>query len=75
MLELVGELTTAPQWSQRAAPLAAGRPNEPSYYFEAAGEYARRSAQAKTPPVALRWGFFLNMPVESFQSAVEKHGR
>lgn len=37
------------------------------------GRFAREAAKINTPPVALSWGFEMNMPLESFQSAFVKH--
>lgn len=73
ILEIVGELTKQPRWADRASQVGTP-PRERRYYFPVAGEFARRSAEAKTPKAALSWGFFLNMPLESFRSAIQKHG-
>lgn len=45
------------------------------FFLLARGGRARRLAERRTPPLARRWRFRMNMPMESFESLFEKHVR
>jgi len=42
-------------------------------YFPSRGAYSERLAAERTPPLARKWGFLMNMEEEVFRSAFEKH--
>jgi hypothetical protein len=43
------------------------------FFLGARGLFARAAAQKRSPAVARRWGFLMNMELESFATAFRKH--
>ncbi len=74
LVDLTGELTNDPSMAARAAELESARvPLLESFYFPAKNKYDAELAQARTPQVARKWGFLMNMTVDAFQGLLEKH--
>lgn len=74
-LEITGLLGGDPRLASLAAPLrdlrrARARP----YFPHARGRMALALARRKTPALARRWGYLMNMDLDSFASAFAKHG-
>jgi hypothetical protein len=75
-LELTTELTNDDSFSSATAPLRSLRPSQPSYFFQSGdSELERLVARRNTPEAARRWGFLMNMPVDSFRSLFLKFRR
>lgn len=73
LLELVGELSEWPALSQRAATLRDGRRTRTRFYFQPRTRFEARAIREQTPEFARRWGFWLNMDKEMFQTTMEHH--
>jgi hypothetical protein len=72
-LEMAGVLGGDPRLEEAAQRLANSRPNKVRLFFVTRhGRYARVAARKKTPGVALKWGFRMNMGLESFRAMFEK---
>jgi len=44
-------------------------------FFSGLGPYAADLARQRTPKEARRWGYLMNMPLDSFGTLFEKHAR
>jgi len=73
LLELTADLAGKPSLGRLATLFEHARNQEPTYFFEPRGERDRKLMQLRTPEVARRWGFFLNMPKDDFSSLLKKH--
>lgn len=73
LLELTAELTADAKLAERAARFEMAKCAQPRFYFEPRGDRDRRLVEMRTPPVARRWGFLLNMPTDSFRSLLSKY--
>lgn len=73
LLALSGELLHDERLQGRAASL--WREEQPSMRFfpEARNEYEAELARQRSPAVARRWGFWMNMSEETFASTLRKH--
>jgi DNA-binding transcriptional ArsR family regulator len=74
LLELAGRLGGDPRLASLSRRLrdrrrARARP----YFVRAQGRRARALARRKTPALARRWGYLMNMDLDSFASAFAKH--
>jgi hypothetical protein len=75
-LELAGRLGHERTLAKAARRLQAGRRRPARHFFEGAyGPYAMAAARRNTPRVARRWGYLMNMPVDSFRTLFEKFAR
>ena len=76
-LELTAELSGDAGLAREARPLAvdARRRKRASQFFKLRSAMERRLAALKTPPVARRWGFRMNMSADSFASMFRKAAR
>jgi hypothetical protein len=76
-LELTGELSGDQSFRTAAATLRPARRHANTYFFRSSAEsrFAREAARRSAPEVAKRWGFFMNMPLDSFQTLFDKFTR
>lgn len=75
-LELTGSLGSDPRLTALARRLRDRRRTKARPFFaRAQGRRALALARERTPEVARRWGYVMNMDLASFASAFEKHGR
>jgi hypothetical protein len=75
-LELTGQLGGDRRLVRRAHGLRDRRRTALRPFFSAGrGSFARAAAQEKSPALARRWGFLMNMELESFATAFRKHVR
>jgi hypothetical protein len=73
-LELTGLLGGDPRLASLSAPLQDHRRTRPRPFFtRAQGRMARALAEKRTPALARRWGYLMNMDLDSFGSAFRKH--
>lgn len=73
-LELTGQLSGDRRFVRRASALRDRRRTALRPFFSSGrGSFARAAAQEKSPALARRWGFLMNMELESFASAFRKH--
>jgi hypothetical protein len=73
-LELTGQLGGDRRLVRRAGGLRDRRRTALQPFFSGArGSFARTAAQEKSPALARRWGFLMNMELESFSTAFRKH--
>lgn len=74
-LDLTGFLAEDPWLASLSEPLRDRRRTRPRPFFtRAQGRMALALARKRTPALARKWGYLMNMDVESFASAFEKHG-
>jgi hypothetical protein len=76
-LDLTAELSGDRSLAREARPLLreARRRVRASQFFKPRSATERRLAELKTPPVARRWGFRMNMSADSFASMFRKAAR
>ena len=73
-LELTGQLGGDRRLARRARGLRDGRRTALRPFFSAGrGPLALAAAREKSPALARRWGFLMNMELESFATAFRKH--
>jgi hypothetical protein len=73
-LELTGQLGGDRRLVRRASRLRDRRRTALRPFFSGGrGSFARAAAQEKSPGLARRWGFLMNMELESFATAFRKH--
>jgi hypothetical protein len=73
-LELTGSLGGDPRLKVLAQPLRDCRRTRARPFFTPApGRRELALARARTPALARRWGYLMNMSLESFASTFEKH--
>ena len=73
-LELTGQLGGDRRLVRRTSRLRDRRRTALRPFFSAGrGSFARAAAQEKSPALARRWGFLMNMELESFATAFRKH--
>ena len=73
-LELTGRLGGDPRLSALSRRLRDRRRSRARQFFARPhGRMALGAARRKTPPVARRWGYLMNMGLDSFASAFAKH--
>jgi hypothetical protein len=73
-LELTGQLGGDRRLVRRASGLRDGRRTALRPFFSAGrGPLALAAAREKSPALARRWGFLMNMELESFATAFRKH--
>lgn len=73
LVELTADLLDRPELRRQVVDLRDRRRRVARYFPQARNEFERRLAQERSPAVARRWGFFMNMSVESFRSCLERH--
>jgi hypothetical protein len=72
-LDLTAELSGDHGLARAARPLRPRRaPKRASQFFKVRSRLERRLAEAKTPDVARRWNFRMNMSMDSFASMFRK---
>jgi DNA-binding transcriptional ArsR family regulator len=75
-LDLAGRLGGDPRLTALARRLRDRRRTRVRPFFAGPqGRRARALAQARTPALARRWGYLMNMDLESFASPFRKHGQ
>jgi len=73
-LELTGQLGGDRRLGAAAKPLRDLRRTGTRLFFSNAnGRMALAAAKAKTPKLAKKWGYLMNMELEAFASAFAKH--
>ena len=73
-LELTGQLGGDRRLVRRASRLRDRRRTALRPFFSGGrGSFARAAAQERSPALARRWGFLMNMELESFATAFRKH--
>jgi DNA-binding transcriptional ArsR family regulator len=73
-LELTGQLGGDPRLVRRARSLRDRRRTALRPFFSSGrGFFARAAAREKSPALARRWGFLMNMELESFATAFRRH--
>jgi DNA-binding transcriptional ArsR family regulator len=76
LLELAGKLGHAPELVRAASELGDRRRRRVRQFFtRASGRWAAAVARLNTPSVARRWGYLMNMPLESFESVFRTFAR
>ena len=74
LTELTGSLANAPELAERAR--AWWRPvSAETFFFAPRNVFAEELARARTPALARRWGYLMNMGEDSFRSLFERHAR
>jgi hypothetical protein len=74
-LELTGLLAEDPRLASLSEPLRDRRRTRPRPFFaRAQGRMALALARRRTPALARKWGYLINMDLDSFASAFGKHG-
>ena len=48
-------------------------PRETRHLFRPRNDFDRELAEHRTPPVARKWGFLMNMGEDSFRALYERH--
>ncbi len=75
-LVLAGRISNERQLVQAAAPLRDRRRRRVRMFFSGPkGPHALEATRRNTPPEARRWGFLMNMGVDSFRSTFAKFAR
>jgi transcriptional regulator with XRE-family HTH domain len=74
-LDLTAVLSGDPTLAREAAKLRGHAPLRTRQFFEPTTPRERQLAELKTPDVARRWGFRMNMDLDSFASTFRKVGR
>ncbi len=74
LVELTAEATARPALREHAAALQDRRRHAMRYFPEPKNHYEAELARQRSPDVARRWGFWMNMSLESFRGTLEKHG-
>jgi len=75
-LELTGQLGGDRRLVRRASRLRDRRRTALRAFFSGGrGSFARAAAQERSPALARRWGFLMNMELESFATTFRKHVR
>jgi hypothetical protein len=73
-LELAGRLGREPSLARLAGKLRDRRRRHPHAFFSrATGRMAVASARRNSPPLARKWGFLMNLGLDSFASAFSRH--
>lgn len=72
LLEMTAKLLDDGDLERHAAAFAVPTA-EPTHFFRPRGPFDERLARSRTPAIARKWGFWMNMPEESFRSHLEKH--
>jgi hypothetical protein len=71
-LDLTTKLSGDPAFEAVAAKLRVRRLQRPVQFFQPTTKRERKLAEMRTPEVARKWGFRMNMEMESFESMFEK---
>jgi hypothetical protein len=71
-LDLTTKLSGETMFAAEAAKLHARSPAKPTQFFRPTTWRERRLAELRTPAVARKWRFRMNMPMDSFVSMFEK---
>ena len=70
--ELAGALGKLPSLTASAAKWWAP-PRQVTYFFSVKNIFDKELADLRTPPVARRWGFLMNLGEDSFRTLFERH--
>ena len=73
MVELTAQLLERPDLTKQVVALRDKRRRTMSFFSAAKSGYEEELAKQRSPAVAKRWGFWMNMSEESFRSTLEKH--
>ena len=73
-LDLTSELAGSRPFAAAYADLRQDRPRAETFFFEGAEKslVGKELAALNTPPVARRWRFLMNMPLDSFETLFRK---
>jgi hypothetical protein len=73
-LDLTSELAGSRLFGAAHADLRPDRPRSETFFFEGAEKslVGKKLAALNTPPVARRWRFLMNMPLDSFETLFRK---
>lgn len=74
LVELTAELAKRPELKSEVSALQDRRRKRMRFFPEVKNRYEEELAKQRSPQVALRWGFWMNMSEESFRGLIEKHG-
>ena len=70
--ELTASLADVKELGEKARPW--GRPpRETRHLFHPRNDFDRELAEHRTPPVARKWGFLMNIGEDSFRALYERH--
>ena len=72
LLDLAGRVTASKQLQEWAADYRDGRRHLIHYFFAPRNRYEEELARRHTPPLARRWGFYLNVPESDFKDLLVK---
>ncbi len=72
LTELTASLAGLPQLAEKARSWWRP-PHEPHHFFRPRNQFDRELAEHRTPPVARKWGFLMNMGEDSFRALYERH--
>lgn len=72
-LELTGRLADDHKLAQAAESLRDRRRTRPQHFFPLKSEFDRKLAEQRTPDIARRWGWLMNMRLDSFESLYHRH--
>ena len=73
LVELTAELIGKPELCHEVAELHDRRRRAPRFFPAANGKFEQRLAKERSPAAARRWGFHMNLSMESFRSSFERH--
>jgi hypothetical protein len=74
LVELTAELANTPELKAQVSALQDRRRKTMRFFPDVKNRYEAELAKQRSPQVALRWGFWMNMSESSFRSLLEKHG-
>ncbi len=74
LLDLTGEMLGRRDLSGRAREFKDGRRKKMEDFFEPQNRFEKMLARERTPAIAKRWHFWLNMDMESLRSTLDRHG-
>jgi len=72
LLDLTGRVTEARRLREWAADFRDGRRHRSQYFFMPKNRYEEELARRHTPPLARRWGFYMNVPESDFKDLLVK---
>lgn len=73
-LDLTGRLGGDPRWSALSNRLRDGRRSRAQPFFSGRkGHLTLALSRKKSPPLALRWGYLMNMTLDTFEAVFAKH--
>ncbi|HYO55945.1 hypothetical protein [Archangium sp.] len=74
MVELTAKAVGRPELMHGVSALRLPPDGALRFFHEPRSEFGRELVRQRTPPVAKRWGFWLDMSEDSVRALVQKHG-